>query len=336
MSSDPVTDRLPWDRCFQFAIAVYAAAIAAFSGAPRFQGGEALITWASTLLYAVSAFFFVVAVWLTYLAVKRHPANQRWSRRTGSLVIAIVFGFFVLAAVMSLTATWAPGLAPLTRGWLWGAASTLIFVGILLGCTGWFYLRRVLPMAAPVPREATAVSKDEEQRSTSPTDEAKHQPVNMFAGTWRPYLPTWEDQGYREGEQQKLALRNTRGLKPLSEFQDGLSADRIDPDSWGYLRSGLHSDPGRITLDRETHSPESDFEIHRLAGGAVELVGFVSLQDAHAARTSAAECSVSIFTRKTATATELITIPVQRIISGTSSRVRNTAYRQDLRLKPAK
>jgi hypothetical protein len=157
-------------------------------------------------------------------------------------------------------------------------------------------------------------------------------------GAWQPYIPTWEDEEFRQGREQKLALLKERGLNPISEFQDGLSASEIDPGSYGFLANlgRLGSDPKQILLNREPSrsSDESDFEVHRLADGTVEIIGFASKQDAHAIRSGGADCKASIFTRKTSNATELIAMPVSRISSATYSGVRHTAYRLDVRLKP--
>lgn len=168
---------------------------------------------------------------------------------------------------------------------------------------------------------------------------------------WRPYTPTWQDAEYRQGEEAKRALRKTRGLEPLSEFQEGLTAASIDHGTYAFafpssldahrfsrvVNSLLGQDSSAAVSAEELHvqSDEgfagSKLEVHRTTSGEVELVGFVSVQDKHRiSRGTGGE--ISLFTRRTRSAKELVSLPLSEIASSSSHDVRRSASRLDLEL----
>lgn len=234
----------------------------------------------------------------------------------------------ILATAADLTVD-LPEAAPKWLRWMEGAIPPAsFFYGFVAACA-------LLLLLMGIEALSERQRRGKELSSTSPATSPK-MPKTSY-NYWRPYIPTWEDEEFSQGRKQKHTLLRERGLNPLTDFQDGLPASEIDPGSYGFLANFglLGSDPRQIILAREPSSDESAFEIHRLADSTIELVGFVSKQDSHAIRSGTAECKVSIFSRKTSTATELMTIPISRIISVTHNRVRRTANRLDVRLKPA-
>lgn len=167
----------------------------------------------------------------------------------------------------------------------------------------------------------------------APSQEAATLPL----GAWHIYIPTWEDDEYRAGEEEVWALIKARGLRRISDFQEGYAASEADPGTFGYLHSSgsLSGDAGRLKLKQVPYPVSGmDTQIHRLADGTVEVIGFVSKQDWHAINSSKAETGVSIFNRRTSNAPHLVALPVDRIVSCRESSVRSSSHRFDIRLRP--
>jgi hypothetical protein len=159
---------------------------------------------------------------------------------------------------------------------------------------------------------------------------------SFFSAAPNQYV-TWDVNEFKQGEELKQRLRAERNLKAISDFQDDISVDRIDRGSYAFAGVFIRPDPAAIIVTG-TPSPfaGSDFEFHRLANGAIELIGFVTQQDAHTIHSSAADSSISLFTRRTSMATELEAIPIQRILSLSHHSVRGAASRLDIKLAAPK
>jgi len=244
---------------------------------------------------------------------------------TGNAVWALLSG----GALLGSLAAWLHGLTELERGVLSGFAAALILAAFVV------FIRRLLEghrgWRASTGKQPIRAS---EEKPSQP-GEGANEPFNR-GHYWSPYIPTWEDEEYRLGERQKRSLAEERGLVPLSDFQDGLTANEVDPGSYSFVDSpgSVGADASRIRLKR-VKSALSELELHRLKGGAIEAVGFVSKQDAHALRSTTRQSRIDLFTRRTVDAPELVTVAIHRIISCQDYLVRSSAFRFDLRLRPA-
>lgn len=223
--------------------------------------------------------------------------------------------------VSSLGVIW--GVLQKDSDWVVGAGLGFVFCLMMLLIALFFRNKK-----QPAEQESPPIYKSPLIEPPSTTYEQRKN------GTIGLYVATWEDDLYREGNQQLRTLREKRELKPLSDFQDGLSVRAIDPSTYATLRHGqVSSDPASIHLERDSGHLKN-FDVHYLPNKRLEIVGFASLQDAHAVR-SAVESRIQIFSRKASFAPELVTLDVTRIIACESHMIRNDTFRFDIRVKPA-
>jgi hypothetical protein len=112
-----------------------------------------------------------------------------------------------------------------------------------------------------------------------------------------------------ELEQQLASLRERKGLKLIASEKEGAPLATLPDNIYGFTFS-----PVNESTPMFGQRPFQSFELHKLAGGVVHLLGFLTEKEAAAffAGTESMECN--LFPEPHGEATRLVEVPLERIV----------------------
>lgn len=107
---------------------------------------------------------------------------------------------------------------------------------------------------------------------------------------------------------ERQALRARSHLRPVTPEEEGSPLRRLPDGVYGFSSSAASDEMPLFA--RPIHG---SFEIHKLAGGEVAYVGYVSQQELPKFETGAGPCSLSLYPDPCGEATHLVSIPASRV-----------------------
>jgi len=122
-------------------------------------------------------------------------------------------------------------------------------------------------------------------------------PTQKFASTIPPEL-----------EEKLESLRSSKGLAPVAGPQEGAPLGNLPDQIYGFTFSPLNESTP-LFARRLFQS----FEVHKLAEGAVEVLGFVTSREAQAIRDAADALDLNLYPEPKADSSELVQLPLDRI-----------------------
>jgi len=124
-----------------------------------------------------------------------------------------------------------------------------------------------------------------------------------------------------------VTLRSSRNLRPLEKAEAGTAIPALPAGTYGFTYSpNFEQTP--LFQDKSFQA----FEFHKLAGGAVELVGYMSAEDAAKLHADKAAAEVDLYPDPWQQAQELVTVPMNRIARSTRRPARDKGCPYTLKL----
>ena len=110
-------------------------------------------------------------------------------------------------------------------------------------------------------------------------------------------------------EQQREQLRSQHKLRPLRNEEEGVGITKLPNGVYGFTYAPATETP--LFVRKSYHS----FEVHKTSNGAAHMLAFVAPADAQRIRAEEDEIDVTVYPDPYETATELVVIPFDRVLS---------------------
>ena len=117
-------------------------------------------------------------------------------------------------------------------------------------------------------------------------------------------------------QQQREQLRSERNLRPVRKDEEGFGVDKLPAGVYGFTYA-----PATETPLFERHSYHS-FEVHKVSDGSAYIVAFVTAEDEERIRARNNEIEVTIYPDPFESATIMVCIPFERVLSNLYKPVR--------------
>jgi hypothetical protein len=121
----------------------------------------------------------------------------------------------------------------------------------------------------------------------------------------------------QEAQRAFAELRASHQLRALTASEDGSGVNRLPGGVFGFTYSPVE-DNFPLFNDRDLRS----FETHKLADGRVLLLGFLTKEEAKSFEAATSETTIHLFPEPKGEATELVRVPLPRVVRHVESSAR--------------
>ena len=122
-------------------------------------------------------------------------------------------------------------------------------------------------------------------------------------------------------------LRSQRSLRALKSEEEGSPVDALPAGIFGFTYSPNFDETPLFAAKRFR-----TFEFHKLAGGAVELVGYLIAAEAERVKSGAGDFEVHLYPDPWEDADQLTSLPLARLVRTTQRPARDNGSAYTLRL----
>lgn len=125
-----------------------------------------------------------------------------------------------------------------------------------------------------------------------------------------------------------VLLRSKRNLRAVETDEEGFALPALPAGIYGFTYS-----PNFEATPLFTQKRYQTFEFHKLADGAVELIGYVTGAEAERLRSGEANVTVNLYPDAWKESNQLVSLPLARLVSTTQRPARENGCPYTLRLE---